>query len=200
VERVHPIHVVTLVVAIVGALCAFVAMRVAFEAREAAWSAASSPGSDGSFEIWQLQTALIRAGVIEDPTVIPDDHGELDGPWSRCLTGDERDGLGYAADDVALPPACATVPVSFEERCPEPVPASELSDDEAFDDVCELAYVVDRQRFSSWDHAHPQDVAEEADEWLLAEGDSEVDRVARGPDAAFVHVIGDGWLRLSSFE
>lgn len=197
-ERVHPIHILTLGVAILSAVFAFIAMLVAFDARDAAWSAATRSGGDNWHEISQLQTALVRAGVIEDPTAVPDDHGELDGPWSRCLTADERDELGLSADVVELPPACDTVPVSYEERCPEPVPTSELAEDEAVDQACERAYVVDGRRYEGWDQAHPSDIAAETDEWLRADGDHGVDRVARGRDAAFVHVVGEGWLRLSS--
>lgn len=199
-ERVHPIHLITLAVVIVGAVFAFVAMRVAFEARDAAWSAATAPDGDNWHEIQQLQTALVRAGVIEDPTVIPDDHGELDGPWSRCLTADERDQLGLSADDVELPPTCDTVPVSFEERCSDPVPPPELGEDEAVEHLCEQAYVVGRQRYGAWDQAHPADVLAEAEEWLRGDGDHGIDRVARGPDTVFVHVVGEGWWRLYPYE
>jgi hypothetical protein len=196
VKRVHPVHVLTLVVAILGAAFAFVAMQVAFEAREAAWSAAASSGGDNWHEIQQLQAALIRAGVIEDPTVVPDDHGELGGPWSRCVTSDERDAMDLDVDDSELPASCDEVPVTFEERCPDPVPTSEIGDGEAFDDGCEIAYVVDGRRYDDWEVAHPADVTAEADEWLRSDGDSRADRVARGPDATFVHVVGEGWLRL----
>lgn len=200
VKRLHPIHIITLAVASLGAVFAFVAMQVAFDARDGARAAAASPDGDNRYEISQLQTALIRAGVIEDPTVIPDDHGDLDGPWSRCLTSDERDALGPDADDVELPPSCDAVPVTREERCPEPVPASELGDDEAVDEACELAYFVGDQRYNYWEQAHPTDVVAEAEEWLRADGDGGVDRVAQGPDAAFVHVVGEGWLRLYANE
>lgn len=196
-KRVHPIHVVTLGVAILGAAFALVAMLVAFEARDAAWSASAGSDGDNWYEIWQLQTALIRAGVIEDPTVIPDDHGEPDGPWSRCLTADERDALGPDLADVELPPACDTVSVAYDDRCPEPVPTSEDGDEEAVYDVgCDHAYVIDGRRYEGWDHAHPFDVEAEAKEWLLADGSHGVDRVARGTDAVFLHVVGEGWLRL----
>lgn len=194
-ERVHPIHVITLAVAILAASFAFVAMRVAFEARDAAWSAASNSDGDNWYQIAQLQTALIRAGVIEDPDSIPDDHGEPDGPWSRCLTTDERDELGPDAGDVELPPACEAVPVTYVERCPEPEPPVDLGVDDT-GDVCELAYIVGGRRFTYWEQAHPADVLAEAEEWLISDGDSGVDRVARGPDATFVHIVGEGWMRL----
>jgi hypothetical protein len=193
VERVHPIHVITLAVAILAASFAFVAMRIAFDARDAAWAAASNSDGDNWYEIAQLQTALIRAGVIEDPDNIPDDHGELDGPWSRCLTTDERDELGLDVGDVELPPACETVPVTYVERCPEPEPPDELGVDDALE-PCEMAYSVGGRRFTYWEAAHPADVLAEAEGWFLADGDTEVDRVARGPNATFVHIVGEGWM------
>jgi hypothetical protein len=202
VTRVHPIHILTLAVAVLAAVFAFVAMRVAFDARDAAWSAAAGRDGDNWYEINELQTALIRAGVIEDPSVIPDDHGRPDGPWARCLTEDEREGLGLDPDEVPLASACDTIEVAREERCPDPVPAPDPDPDvdEVFDDVpgCTQVFVVGSRRFEAegFERVHPFDVDAEAEEWSRAAGDPEVDRVARGPDATFVHVVGEGWLRL----
>jgi len=195
-ERVQPVLVVTLLVAILGAVFAFVAMRVAFEARDAAWSAAHADGGDNWYEIDQLQTALIRAGVIEDPYLSPDDHGEVDGPWARCLTAAERDELPSDAGDGTLPPPCDVLPASYDEACPEPVPPSEQDDGEGVEEPCEIAWVVDGRRFVSWEQAYPEDVNAAAEEWFLAGGDDGADRVARGPDVTYLHVVGQGWQRL----
>jgi hypothetical protein len=194
VERVHPVHLVILAVAILGAVFAFVAMRVAFDARDAAVSAASSSDGDNWYEINQLQQALVRAGVIEDPDVIPDDYGELDGPWSRCLTADERDELGLG-DEVELPPACDTVPVSIEERCVDEV--SPPDESEADDVYCEENVVIDGLHYNGWLPVHPVDVTGE--EWLLGDG-SGIDRVARRADDVFVHVVGEGWRHLETYR
>lgn len=193
-ERLHPVHLVTLAVAVLAAVFAFVAMRVAFEARDAAWSAGSDMSVDNSYEINQLQTALIRAGLIDDPSVIPDDHQQLDGPWARCLTADEREDMGLTDDDVELPTPCETVAVDLVTECYEPAPVPE-SDVESDDDVadCVLWYRIDGRRFEYWDEAHPADVDRDADEWLIAESSDGVDRLARGHDSVFLHVVGEGW-------
>jgi hypothetical protein len=200
VQRVLPIHLVILGVAVLGAVFAFVAMRVAFDARDAARSADSGWGGDNSAQLFELQQALVRAGVIEDPSIIPDDGGELDGPWARCLTSDEREALGPAADDVELPPACDVVTVAVEERCEGGEAAASDGEVEA-DDVadagaagCERVFEVDGRRYGDGGLVHPADVA--ADEWLLADGDGEVDRVARGSGDVWVHVIDEGWVVL----
>jgi hypothetical protein len=200
VERVHPIHLAILGVAVLGAIFAFVAMRVAFDARDAAVSAALEPSRDDGFQIAELQQALIRAGVIEDPYIIPDDGGELDGPWARCLTGAERDALGPEAADVELPPACEVVRVAVEERCEGGEAAASDSEVEADDAAdaeaawCERVFEVDGRRYGDGGLVHPADVV--ADEWLLAGGDGDVDRVARASGDVWVHVIDEGWLVL----
>ena len=200
VKRVHPIHIVTLGVAILGAVFAFIAMQVAFDARDAASSAAANDSGDNGQQIRELQLALVRAGIIDDPTVVPIDYRELGGPWSQCLTADDREEMGLGPDDVELPPACDVVPVSFDERCPEPTPPTELADDDPVDvDTCEVFYVVDGRRFEYWEQAHPFDVEAEADEWFRADSDDRADRVARGEGLTFVHLVDEGWLRLESW-
>jgi hypothetical protein len=188
---------------VLAAVFAFVAMRVAFDAREAAWSAADRGDGDNRFEIDELQTALIRAGVIEDPSVIPDDHGQPDGPWARCLTEDEREALGLDPDEVPRASDCDTIEVTREERCPDPVPEPDPDVDEVIDDIpgCTQVFVVGSRRFEAegFERVHPFDVDAEAEELSRAAGDPEVDRVARGPDATFVHVVGEGWLRLHTW-
>ncbi|MCC5947567.1 MAG: hypothetical protein JJT89_03845 [Nitriliruptoraceae bacterium] len=200
-KPVHPIHIATLLLALAAAVFAYVAMQVAFEARDNALSAASQPDGDNGAQIDALQSALIRAGVIEDPWAIPDDHGEPDGPWARCLTADERGTLDLATDDAALPAACDVLPVRLEERCPEPMEGADRGEEaDVADESCELRYVVDDRAYDVWDEAHPADVAVEAEQWFRAEGEPGVDRVARGPDGTFLHVIDRGWLRLHANE
>ncbi|MFA9429486.1 hypothetical protein [Egicoccus sp. AB-alg2] len=201
-ERPHWVQVVTLVLAGLAAVFAFVAMQVAFEARDAAWSAGSVPDGDDSWEIQQLQTALIRAGVIEDPSVVPDDHGHLDGPWARCMTADERADLDLTDDEAPLPEPCEIMPVQLVEECSEPVDVEEdFTDDDGveYPEPCWVHWEVDGRRFDLSEQAHPFDVEAGAEHWYLGDGTDGVDRVARGNGVAFLHVVGEGWQRLEGY-
>jgi hypothetical protein len=192
----HPLLAVTALLAALAAILAFVAVRVAADARDAAYAADAGPSVDSSYEIAQLQTALIRAGVIEDPAIIPDDHGTVDGPWARCLTAEERTELAPDESDVELPAPCDAVTAALVEECHEPEPADDV--DPEVEDVapCQRWYEIDGRRFDFSEAAHPVDVEAVADEWLLADGSGDVTRVARGDGGTYVHVTGEGWLRL----
>jgi hypothetical protein len=146
VDRQDVVRLVTLALAGLAALFSFVAMQVAFDAREQATYAANQPDGDDSYAVWQLQDALVRAGLIEDPNVIPDDFEELGGPWARCLTRTEAERMGLEADQVPAP--CASIRVEASECDVEP-PAPGTADDGAeMPEACELRY-----RFDGHDHA-----------------------------------------------
>lgn len=196
-DRLHPIHIVTLILAALAMVFSFAAMRVAFEARDQATAAAGLSVSDNWREIHQLEQALVRAGVIEDPSILPDDHHELDGPWARCLTADERDEMGLRADDVDLPdPPCATATVE-EVPCDDPVTdpgGQDPEEDEQLED-CAIVYRIDGRRHHLSDTVHPFDMERWASTWFNVEGAPEVDRLARGEDGEiFLHVIDRGWF------
>ena len=69
-SRLHPIHIVTLLVALVAAVFSFVAMQAAFDARDEARIAGelASIGEGVSPDVRELHEALLRAGLIEDTT------------------------------------------------------------------------------------------------------------------------------------
>jgi hypothetical protein len=195
-DRVHPIHVITLIVAAAAAIFAFVAMWVAFDARDEARSAASSAAFAGSGgEVDALVQAMIRTGLIEDPWIIPDDYQQLDGPWARCLTAGEHAAMGLG-DDVELPEPCATVAASRETVCSEPLvttPSDGYEDDAIDPEPCELVFHVDGRRFDWISDIHPWDVEVMADEWFVADSADGIDRVARGDGSTFIHIVGEGW-------
>ena len=68
--RLHPIHVVTLLIALLAAVFSFVAMQAAFDARDEARTAGSIAlfGEGVGPEVRELHEALVRAGVVDDPT------------------------------------------------------------------------------------------------------------------------------------
>jgi hypothetical protein len=191
-DRPHPIHLVTLALAVLAVGFSFVAMRAALEARDLATAAAGASTGDGSYQaVWELQNALVRAGVIEDPFAVPDDGGEPDGPWARCLTAEEADRFGLSDPGTSMP-ACDTVEV-VEVACPPPQPDAEADDVAAAED-CVWTYRVAGQERWLVGPVHPDDVAAAAVEHLLADGAEDVDRVARGADGqVFLHVRGQGW-------
>lgn len=193
----HPLHVATFVVVTLAAIFAFVAMQVAFEARDAAHAADHGWGGDNSYEINELQSALIRAGVIGDPWDFGDDHHELDGPWARCLTADEVAAMGLGPDDVELPPACETVEVALVEECSDPPPDYETEPEGVeHPEPCELWHRIDGLRYDAEGPVHLEDVEASAEHWYLVDGTDGVDRLARGQGDTFLHVIGEGWVRV----
>lgn len=193
-DRPHPLQYVTLALALLAAIFAFLAMQSANDARQAAEEARSEASfNDGSWEIRELQDALIRAGVIDDPSVMPIDQGDLDGPWGRCATAEDLEHLGL--DGGAAPPSCDMVEVELVRDCPDPAP--EVGE-EGVEEACELWWVVDGQRYTGWEDVFPADVEREGEVWLRADPASGADRVTRtsaSDGAIYLHVIDEGWLR-----
>jgi hypothetical protein len=209
-DRPHPVHYLTLVIALLAAVFAFLAMQWAAEAREAAESAANQASfGDSSLEISELRSALIRAGVIDDPAITPVDQGTLDGPWARCMTAVDLERTGLDAREVDLPAPCDTATVRFEEDCPDAPPSTNdeglAFDDDgvAFDASCLLFYRVDGDRYTGWYPAHPADVDRWAETWRWADPASGVDRVAEmagDGDDLFLHVVDEGWIQLAPWD
>jgi hypothetical protein len=193
VDRLPAVQLVTLGLAALATVFSFVAMRAATDARDHARSAADLAGFDSSHDVLQLQDALVRAGVIEDPYVIPDDHGEPDGPWGRCLTTEERVVLGSETSRGGPDDApCASIEV-VEVSCPSPE-ASPEDEDRIAVELCERRYLVDGQEHYLTDTVHPEDVEVDATEWATATGAPEVDRVTRtSGTTVYLHVLDEGW-------
>lgn len=200
--RVHPIHVITLVLAGVAVIFSLLAMSAASEARDEAATAAALAGMDSSSGVDELQEALIRAGVIDDPSAIPDDHQQLGGPWGRCLTEAERPDLDLDAADTDA----ADVDVGADEpevadcgtarveviACPDvEADTPPTPEDEEIDEGCTYAYRIDGQRFVVSDRVRPDDVESDAITISNVEGAAEVDRVAtlEEDDALFIHLL-----------
>jgi len=202
-DRPHPLHYVTVALALLAAVFAFLAMQSANDARQAAEEARSEASFRGSSgEIYELQAALIRAGVIDDPSVMPVDQGTLDGPWGRCVTADDLERLDVDAADVELPDPCDTATVELVEDCPEPT-TEPREEGVAVDEACELSYRVDGDRYAPVGAEHPADVDRWADNWRRADPVSGIDRVAEmaSPDRdLFIHVIDEGWVRLGPWD
>jgi hypothetical protein len=198
-DRPHPIHVVTLTLVGLATIFAFIAMRVAFDARDAARSAASNSFDNASGEVRTLQDALIRAGVIDDPWFIPDDRGEVDGPWARCLTVAERAAMGAMGDDAPLPdPPCDSIAID-DVTCE--VPETDPSDDGVEPDTCGLEVLVDGRHHYLSGEARPDDVDADGTAFFNVTGTPGIDRYVRGEgDSGYVHLVGfhdrHGWYAI----
>jgi hypothetical protein len=209
VDRPHPIQIITLLLVALAVIFSFVAMRTAFEARDHAASAAAQSSVDNGYEILQLQEALVRAGVIDDPWVVPDDHLTLGGPWAECLTTEERvqlasssaedaapsgDDAGPSGDDAPASEPCGTLEVE-PRPCPAAAPNPPEAEqdepvDDAVDEACEIVYRIDGRPHHLSGRVHPDEVQNRADTWFTVEGAVDVDRVARGPEGdLYLHVI-----------
>ncbi|HSK22669.1 MAG TPA: hypothetical protein VK906_05820 [Egicoccus sp.] len=192
-NRPDVVRLITLVFAGLAALFSFVAMQVAFDAREQATYAADQPDGDDSYDIWQLQDAMVRAGLIEDPNVIPDDFEELGGPWARCLTRAEAERMSLGEEQVPAP--CPSIRVEASE-CDLPTPPDGTPEDAEMPEACEIRYRFDGRDHSISEGFRPEDIESEGVEWFVTEGTSEVDRLVRAADGTtYLHAVGRGWVQ-----
>jgi hypothetical protein len=103
--------------------------------------------------------------------------------------------LGLGEDDVELPPACETAEVAFVEECDD-TPPEDADTDVEYPDPCQQWWRIDGIRYDYSGLVHGEEVEMAAGEWFLVDGTDGVDRLARGEVDTFMHLIGEGWLRM----